>query len=85
MSPLEEMQADLRKRLRLKEQEKQRNEKKNDMPAVRRNEKSIALLAAKLLCAHPSLEIRTIPIGSGGARTLAARCYHCKTTTRLNP
>ena len=76
----EALQEVLRRRLRAKQKLKAANEESQDLPAVRRNEKSIALLVVKLMCPHRALDDPRYTGPANGVQGLYLHCRDCKTS-----
>jgi hypothetical protein len=67
----------LRKQLRTKQRELAANREGANAAAARRNEKSIALLTAKLLCPHMGVNWRSMRAPSGPS-VKYLHCANCK-------
>lgn len=89
LSPAEVINGELRRNLRRKRQELAANvadcidaadakKRRAAEAAIRRNEKSIALLMRKLLCPHTKAHSSSMPIN--GTPTTIYRCDACTTT-----
>lgn len=78
---LDALQAELRRKLRAKQRALEVAAFDCNAAAVRRKEKSIALLTAKLLCPHAKLSAS--PISRNGKPYTYVYCLHCKSSTFL--
>lgn len=71
-----ELNKILSRRLRTKQAALKANRCRDDQPACRRNEKSIALLISKMLCPHTQLIIERVKIQHRPGTTVY--CKDCK-------